>query len=632
MSKKQRNGLIRLLAAAGLLVVALLLPLEGWVRLAVFLAIYLFIGWDILWRALRNILRGQVFDENFLMSVASVGAVVLGDYPEGIAVMLLYQVGEWFQSYAVGRSRRSIAGLMDIRPDHANLLLEDGSVQALAPEEVQPGSRILVKPGERVPLDGVVEEGRSSLDTSALTGESMPREAEAGSEVVSGCVNLTGLLTVRVEKAYGQSTVARILELVESSSSRKAKAETFITKFARYYTPAVCLAALVLALAPPLLTGQAFGPWVYRALTFLVISCPCALVISVPLSIFGGIGGASRAGVLIKGGNYLEALARVDRVVFDKTGTLTAGRFAVSQVAPQGMAQEKLLELAAYAESHSSHPIAVSVRQAYGKELNPARVQEVQEQAGFGVRALVDGQEILAGNARLMEEHHIAAAGAQEAGGTVVHLAAGGRYAGYLLVEDMPRPDAKQAVAELRRLGVQRAVMLTGDADRAGQKVAAELGLDRAYTQLLPQDKVEKLEELLAENSGGTLAYVGDGVNDAPVLARADVGIAMGGLGSDAAIEAADVVIMTDEPAKIPVAVRIARKTNRIVKQNIVFALAVKALVLILGALGLAGMWAAVVADVGVSVLAILNAMRALKAQEHEKTEGGKQEREKVQV
>ncbi len=614
MSSRQKKNLMRIVAAVLLFVLALCLPLDGLARLLVFLGVYLFIGWDILWRAVRNIAHGQVFDENFLMAVATVGAFVLGDYPEGITVMLLYQVGEWFQNYAVGRSRRSIASLMDIRPDHANLLEEDGSTNAVAPEEVQPGSRILLKPGERVPLDGVVEEGSSSLDTSALTGESFPREVETGGEVISGCVNLTGVLVVRVEKAYGQSTVARILELVESSSSRKAKAENFISKFARYYTPAVCLAALALALLPPLLTGQPFSPWVYRALTFLVISCPCALVISVPLSIFGGIGGASRAGVLIKGGNYLDALARVDSVVFDKTGTLTAGKFAVSQVTPQGLSKERLLELAAYAESHSSHPIAVSVREAYGKELDPARVRQVQEQAGYGVRAVVDGVEVLAGNARLMAEYGIRPEDTAHLQGTVVHLAAEGRYAGYLLAEDLPRPDAKQAVAQLRHLGVKQMVMLTGDADSAGQKVAAQLGLDRAYTQLLPADKVEKLEELLASHkSGGRLAYVGDGVNDAPVLARADVGIAMGGLGSDAAIEAADVVIMTDEPGKIPVAVNIARKTSRIVMQNIVFALAIKLLVLVLGALGFAGMWAAVGADVGVSILAILNAMRALQ-------------------
>ncbi len=616
MSQKQKRNLGRIVLALALFVVVLLLPLNGLAALFAYLAVYLFIGGDILWRALRNILRGQIFDENFLMSVATVGAFALGDYKEGIAVIMFYQVGEWFQSYAVGRSRSSIAGLMNIRPDHANLLLEGGETQTVDPEEVGENSLILIRPGERVPLDGIVTEGASSLDTSALTGESLPREIAPGDEVTSGCVNLTGLLTVRVTRPYGQSTVARILELVEASGSRKAKAEAFITKFARYYTPAVCFAALALAVLPPLFTGQPFGPWVYRALTFLVISCPCALVISIPMSIFGGIGGASRSGVLIKGGNYLEALARAETLVFDKTGTLTLGRFAVSQIEPRGISKEELLEVAAYAESHSNHPIAASVRAAYAKPLDPARVQTVEELAGFGVKAQVDGAEVLAGNLRLMAEYGVETGLNQPPEGTVIHLAKSGQYLGYLLAEDVIRPDAAQTVAELRKLGVRKTVMLTGDADRVGRKVADEIGLDEVYTQLLPADKVEKLESLLAEKGEGSLVYVGDGVNDAPVLARADVGIAMGGLGSDAAIEAADVVIMTDEPAKIPAAIKISRKTSRIVKQNIVFALGVKALVLVLGALGFASMWAAVFADVGVAFIAILNAMRALRSQE----------------
>ncbi|MDL2252605.1 cadmium-translocating P-type ATPase [Ruminococcaceae bacterium OttesenSCG-928-I18] len=612
MTKKQRKRLVRILAALALFIVVLFLPLQGVPQLLAYLAVYLFIGGDILWRAVRNILRGQVFDENFLMSVATVGAFALGDYKEGIAVMLFYQVGEWFQSYAVGRSRRSIAALMDIRPDHANLLLEDGSLSQLAPEEVDSGSRIVIKPGERVPLDGIVEEGSSSLDTSALTGESLPRETEKGGEVISGSINLTGLLTVRVTKTYGQSTVARILELVESSGQRKSKAENFITKFARYYTPAVCLAALVLALLPPLLLGQSFGVWVYRALTFLVISCPCALVISIPMSIFGGIGGASKAGVLIKGGNYLEALAKADTLVFDKTGTLTEGKFVVTQQKPVGVSADELLQWAAYAEQYSNHPIAQSVREAYGKTVQTQRITSAEELAGFGVRAVVDGAEVLVGNAKLMAEYEIDMGEAARQGGTVIHVAREGRYVGSLLAEDLPKPDAIEAVADLRRLGVKQMVMLTGDSAEAGQKVAEGLGLDGAYTGLLPQDKVEKVEQMLEGERTGTLAFVGDGVNDAPVLARADVGIAMGGLGSDAAIEAADIVIMTDEPAKIPTAIRISRKTVSIVRQNIVFALGVKGIVLILGALGFASMWAAVFADVGVAFLAILNAMRAL--------------------
>ncbi len=646
MTRKQTRTLVRILVAVALYVVALLLPLEGAASFAAFLIVYAVIGWDILYRAVRGILHGQVFDENFLMCVATIGALALGDAREAVAVMLFYQVGEWFQGYAVGRSRRSIAGLMDIRPDHANLLDESGNAVEVEPENVNAGAFILVKPGERIPLDGIVTSGASALDQSALTGESLPRDVAAGSEVTSGCINLTGALTVRVLRPYGESTVARILELVEHSSARKSQTEQFITRFARWYTPAVCVAALALALLPPLLTGQPFGVWVYRALTFLVISCPCALVISIPLSFFGGIGGASRIGVLVKGGNYLEALARTDRVVFDKTGTLTQGRFSVSRVLPApGVDEQDLLEAAACAESYSTHPIAQSIRAAWPEELDLARLSGVEELAGHGVRAYLDGLPVLAGNALLMEQNGIdveglapransavlgsaagdgwqadllpagTASGADPAGATTVYVARDGRLLGAVQVADTLRPDAAAAIAGLRAAGVRRCVMLTGDNEAAARKVGAQLGLDDVYAGLLPQDKVAQVERMLAEDDGkskGKLAFVGDGVNDAPVLARADVGIAMGGLGSDAAIEAADVVIMTDEPAKLPTAIRIARKTQRIVWQNIVLALGIKGIVLVLGALGFASMWAAVFADVGVAVLAILNAMRML--------------------
>lgn len=615
MKAKQKRKLTRIIIALAMFILALVLPLEGWPEFFAFLAVYAVIGWDIVYRALRNILHGQIFDENFLMTVATIGALALRDAKEAVAVMMFYQVGEWFQDFAVNRSRRNITALMDIRPDHANLLAADGSFAEVSPEEVAVDDLILVKPGERVPLDGAVVQGASSLDTSALTGESLPRDIEVGGEVISGTVNLTGALTVKVARPYGESTVARILDLVESSGARKSKTENFITKFAKYYTPAVCAAALILAVIPPFVTGQPFGEWVYRALTFLVISCPCALVISIPLSFFGGIGGASKMGVLVKGSNYLEALSRTDIVVFDKTGTLTQGRFAVSALSPApGVDEQKLLETAAYVESYSTHPIAQSVRAAFPGELDPARVSDVEELAGHGVCAVLDGAQILAGNAKLMAQNGIDVQTPGEAG-TLMYLARDGKLLGHLLVEDQVREDAAEAVEGLRTLGVRKTVMLTGDADAVGQKVGAQLGLDAVYTQLLPADKVDRVEELLAEDErNGKLVFVGDGVNDAPVLARADVGVAMGGLGSDAAIEAADIVIMTDEPAKLPAAIRLSRKTMGIVWQNIIFALGIKAIVLLLGALGLVGMWAAVFADVGVAVIAILNAMRALRA------------------
>ena len=571
-------------------------------------------GWDVLWKAVRNILHGQVFDENFLMALATVGAFATGEYSEGVAVMLFYQIGEWFQRYAVGRSRKSITALMDIRPDHANLVGPDGTAQEVDPDEVSVGSTILVKPGERVPLDGTVLDGDSMLDTAALTGESVPRHAAAGDAVVSGCINGSGLLRVRVDKPYGESTVAKILDLVENAGEKKAKAENFITKFSRWYTPAVVIAALALAVLPPLVLGGGWAGWVHRALIFLVISCPCALVISVPLSFFGGIGGASRRGILVKGGAYMEVLANTGTVVFDKTGTLTKGVFSVTAVHPHEIDKAQLVELAALAESYSTHPIAASLRTAYGQAPDTARVADYEELSGRGVRAKVDGRTVCVGNGRLMDE-----AGAEwhecHLTGTVAHVAVDGRYAGHIVISDEVKPDAAAAIAALKAAGVHKTVMLTGDAKEVGEAVAKQLGIDEAHTQLLPAGKVEHMEQLLAgQPKGEALAFVGDGVNDAPVLARADVGIAMGGIGSDAAIEAADVVLMDDKPSKLAEAVRISRRTLRIVHQNIVFALAVKALVLVLGALGMANMWEAVFADVGVMVLAILNAMRALKA------------------
>lgn len=607
----------RIAASAVLLVAAVLIPYEGPWRFVLFLPAYFVIGWDVLWKAARNIAHGQVFDENFLMALATVGAFCTGffgegEYPEAVFVMLFYQVGELFQGYAVGKSRKSIASLMDIRPDYANVE-RDGQLTQVDPEEVAVGDTITVKAGERVPLDGVVLEGQSMVNTSALTGESVPRQVQPGDDVISGCVNQSGLLRVRVTKPFGESTVQKILDLVENSSSKKAKAENFITKFARYYTPIVVFCALALALVPPLFVGDWVG-WVQKALIFLVVSCPCALVISVPLSFFGGIGGASRQGILVKGGNYLEVLANTEIVVFDKTGTLTKGVFNVTAIHPEEYSESGLLEMAALAESYSDHPISRSLKEAWGKELDASRVGEVEELSGRGVRAQVDGRTVCAGNDKLMEDigvkwhpcHHV---------GTTVHVAVEGKYTGHIVISDEVKPDAKEAIAALKAQGVKKTVMLTGDAKAVGESVAKDLGLDEAYTQLLPGDKVDRVEALLSEKSPkGKLAFVGDGINDAPVLSRADIGIAMGALGSDAAIEAADIVLMDDKPSKIAKAMEISQRTLRIVRQNIVFALAVKLLVLALTPFGIANMWEAVFADVGVMVIAILNASRALQA------------------
>ena len=615
MSKKQKRMLFRVLASAVLFAVALLLPTEGWLRLFTFLIPYAVIAWDVLWRAVRNIAHGQVFDENFLMSLATVGALATGEYPEAVFVMLFYQVGELFQSYAVDQSRKSITSLMDIRPDYANIEV-DGQLRQVDPEDVAVGDTIVIKAGERIPLDGVVLEGTSNVDTAALTGESLPREAQPGDDVISGCVNLSGLLRVRVTKAFEESTVAKILDLVENSSSKKAKAENFITKFARYYTPAVVLAAVALALLPPLFTSIQWVDSIQRALNFLVVSCPCALVISVPLSFFGGIGGASKNGILVKGGNYLEVLAKTELVVFDKTGTLTRGVFNVTAIHPDHCGEAQLLELAALAESYSDHPISRSLKEAYGKELDASRVSNVEELSGRGVRATVDGRQICAGNDKLMEDIGVSWHPCHRVG-TTVHVASDGVYLGHIVISDEVKPDAKEAITALKACGVRRTVMLTGDAKAVGESVAQELGLDEVHTQLLPADKVTRVEALLGEVSPkGALAFVGDGINDAPVLSRADIGIAMGGLGSDAAIEAADIVLMDDKPSKLADAIRIARRTLAIVRQNIVFALAVKFLVLALSAAGAANMWEAVFADVGVAFLAILNAMRCLRVEQ----------------
>ena len=610
MNKKQKRMLLRILAAALLWVVLELVPTPEYAQLALYLVPYLIIGYDILRKAVLGIVHGEIFDENFLMAIATVGALALGSYGESVEVMLFYQIGELFQSYAVGKSRRNITALMDIRPDYANIE-RDGQLVQADPDEVAVGDIIVVRPGERVPLDGVVLEGTSTLNTSALTGESLPREVNAGDDIISGCVNTTGLLRVRVTKPFGESTVSKILDLVENSSLKKAKAENFITKFAHYYTPAVCIGAAVLAFVPPLFLGG-WALWISRALTFLVISCPCALVISIPLSFFGGIGGASRAGILVKGGNYLEALADTRIAVFDKTGTLTKGVFAVAQtLAAPGVEEAALLETAALAESYSSHPISRSLRDAVGHELDPARVTEVEEIAGHGVTAKVDGRPVAVGNARLMERQGVDYTPNPQPG-TVVYVAAEGRFAGSILISDQVKPSAGEAVRGLQAQGV-RTVMLTGDAAPVADAVGRELGMDEVYSELLPADKVSQVERLLAEKPArSTLAFVGDGINDAPVLSRADIGIAMGAMGSDAAIEAADIVLMDDDPGKISLAMRISRKCLRIVKQNIVFALGVKAVCLVLGALGWVGMQAAIFADVGVMVLAVLNATRTL--------------------
>ena len=624
MNKKQRVMLSRILAAAALLILFQFLPLTGVVRFLAYLVPYLVIGYDILLKAGKGIRNRQVFDESFLMAVATVGAIALalyeksGDYTEAIAVMLFYQVGEWFQSYAVGKSRRNISELMDIRPDYANVE-RDGRVIQVDPDEVEIGTEILVQPGEKVPLDGVVVEGVSTLNTSALTGESLPRDVREGDEIISGCVNLTGLLTIRTTKEFGESTVSKILDLVENASSRKSRSEDFIAKFARVYTPAVCYSALALAVLPPLVRmlglglAPAWGDWIYRALTFLVISCPCALVISIPLSFFGGIGGASACGILVKGSTYLEELARTGIVVFDKTGTLTQGTFKVVGIHPEnGVTGDALVEAAALAESWSKHPISLSIKNAYGKDIDPSRVTDVQELGGHGVTAKVDGKTVAAGNARLMAKLGLTVPEITEPG-TIVHVAMEGRYAGYLLIADVVKPHSAAAIRGLKQAGVRKTVMLTGDAEPVAKAVSAELGLDEYHAGLLPGDKVDQIETLLAaKQPKENLAFVGDGINDAPVLSRADVGIAMGALGSDAAIEAADVVLMDDDPAKIALAMRIARRTLRIVYQNIVFALAIKFACLVLGALGLASMWTAIFADVGVMVLAVLNATRAL--------------------
>ena len=617
MNKKQKKVLIRILVAAALMIAFSQLPVEGYVRFLLFMIPYLVIGYDILKKAFKGILNRQVFDENFLMAVATVGAILLGNYTEGVAVMLFYQIGELFQSYAVGKSRRNISELMDIRPDYANIE-RDGKLEKVDPDEVEIGSVIVVQPGEKIPIDGVVTEGKTTLNTSALTGESLPREVAPGDEVISGCINMTGVLKIHTTKEFGESTVSKILDLVENSSSKKSRSEHFISKFARYYTPAVCYGALALAVLPPLVRMFAmglapeWGNWIYRALTFLVISCPCALVISIPLSFFAGIGGASREGILVKGSNYLETLAQTKYVVFDKTGTMTQGVFEVSGVHHNEMEEARLLEYAALAESASSHPISKSLQKAYGKAIDRSRVTDIEEISGNGVTAKVDGIQVAAGNAKLMERLGIAYKECHHVG-TVVHMAVDGTYAGHILISDLLKPNAKEAITSLKRAGIEKTVMLTGDAKKVADQVAKELGIGEVYSELLPADKVSKVEELLKKKGKKEkLAFVGDGINDAPVLSRADIGIAMGALGSDAAIEAADVVLMDDDPLKISKAIRIARKCMRIVYENIYFAIGIKVLCLILGALGIANMWLAIFADVGVMVLAVLNAIRVL--------------------
>lgn len=603
----------RIIIGAAVLATAVLLSLNNeWLQIALFIISYIIVGGDVVKRAVKNIFKGQVFDESFLMSIATIGAFFIGEYPEGVAVMLFYQVGELFQSYAVGKSRKSIASLMDIRPDYANVKKGDELVK-VDPDEVQIGDIIVIKAGEKIPLDGKVIEGSSMIDTSALTGESVPREVEVGSDILSGCININGVITAEVTKEFGESTVSKILDLVENASSKKSSSEQFITKFARYYTPVVVIIAVFLAIIPPLvIDGATFSDWIYRALAFLVVSCPCALVISIPLSFFGGIGGASKKGVLVKGSNYLEALAETEIVVFDKTGTLTKGVFNVQEIHPEGVSKEELLELTAHAESYSNHPISLSLKRAYSKEIDNGRISDVEEISGHGVIATVDGKKVMAGNIKLMKKMDIPYFKG-ELIGTVVHVAVNNKYIGYIVISDEVKEDSAQAIKELKAANIKQTVMLTGDNKSIGSKVAKELGLDKVYAELLPADKVEKLEELLSQKSKkGKLAFVGDGINDAPVLARADIGIAMGGLGSDAAIEAADVVIMTDEPSKIATAMKISKKTLKIANQNIVFAIGIKIIVLILSAFGITTMWAAIFADVGVTIIAVLNAFRAL--------------------
>ncbi len=627
MNKKQKRNLMRIIVAAILMIVLHFAPVSGMVRFGLYLVPYLIIGYDILWKAFKGVKNRQPFDESLLMAIATLGAIILavyedGDYTEAIGVMLFYQIGEWFQSYAVGKSRRNISELMDIRPDYANVERENGQLEAVDPDEVEVGTIIVVKPGEKIPIDGEVVEGSSTLNTSALTGESLPREVESGDEVISGCININGLLKVRTTKEFGESTVSKILDLVENASSRKSKAEDFISKFARVYTPAVVAAAIALALVPPLVRMGFMGVpadwdvWIYRALTFLVISCPCALVISIPLSFFAGIGGASKAGVLVKGSNYLETLSKVKTVVFDKTGTLTKGVFQVTAAHPQEMSEKELLHLAAHVERYSTHPIAASLRAAYPNESDSCRVEAVEEIAGEGIRAHVNGNVVCVGNSKMME-----AVGAEwydchrHAAGTVIHVSINGRYAGHVIISDVVKETSKAAIAALKSVGVARTVMLTGDAKEVADAVAKELGIDQVRSELLPADKVRNVEELLLENKGnGNLAFVGDGINDAPVLTRADIGIAMGAMGSDAAIEAADVVLMDDDPMKISQAIRISRKCLAIVNQNTWFSIGIKLVVLLLGAVGIANMWFAIFADVGVMILAVLNAMRALFA------------------
>ena len=622
MNKKQKKMLVRILTSAALMILLNFVPVTGYVRFVLYLAPYLIIGYDILLKAAKGIKNRQPFDESLLMAIATIGALIIaitgdGDYVEAIAVMLFYQIGEWFQSYAVGKSRRNISELMDIRPDYANIERE-GKLEQVDPDEVEIGSVIVVQPGEKVPIDGVILEGSSSLNTSALTGESLPREAQPGDEIISGCVNMTGVLKIKTTKEFGESTVSKILDLVENASSRKSKSEQFITRFARIYTPAVVYSAVALAILPPLvrmfgmgLTAE-WGTWIYRALTFLVISCPCALVISIPLSFFAGIGGASNAGVLVKGSNYLEALSQTKCVVFDKTGTLTQGVFEVSDVHHNELERQKLLEYAALAESASSHPISRSLQKAYGKDIDRSRVTDIQEISGNGVTAKVDGISVAAGNSKLMKRLGIEYIDCHHAG-TIIHMAIDGEYAGHIVISDIMKPHAKEAVDALRKAGIEKTVMLTGDAKKVGDQAAAALGIDEVYSELLPADKVEKVEELLRSKSEkGKLAFVGDGINDAPVLSRADIGIAMGAMGSDAAIEAADIVLMDDDPIKIAKAIRISRKCLRIVYENIWFAIGIKVICLVLGAVGIANMWLAIFADVGVMIIAVLNAIRAL--------------------